>query len=79
MSAPKFQVGEVVIFNSPDWPADGYGYDLGFSVPEGSPSGVAIWDECILRKRHLPGEMSFLDLMASLSNPRLESVEVSHA
>ncbi|QHJ81927.1 MAG: hypothetical protein [Bacteriophage sp.] len=31
----------------------------------------ACWDESALRKKHLPGELSFTDLMASLSSPKL--------
>lgn len=31
----------------------------------------ACWAESALRKKHLPGELSFTDLMASLSSPKL--------
>lgn len=106
MSAPKFQVSEVVIFNCPDWPehyrqeytvvavlrggdtyagapndwpVDEFGYDLGFTVPESIKKDFTIWEESVLLKRHTPGEMSFLDLMVSLSTPSLESSEVRHA
>ncbi|MCY1297467.1 hypothetical protein D9M69_399400 [compost metagenome] len=106
MSTPKFQVGEVVIFGSPDWPEhhgreyavvavlrggeiyagqpcdwplDEFGYDLGFNVPEGGRNGVSLWDECVLRKRHMPGDMPFSDLLKSLVIPCREGREVTHA
>lgn len=33
--------------------------------------GKACWNESTLRKKHTPGELSFTDLMASLSSPKL--------
>jgi hypothetical protein len=53
----------------------GYAYVLEEIVIDSSTeSGIKIegsWAESALRKKHLPGELSFTDLMASLSSPKL--------
>lgn len=84
---PKFEVGEMVILQSVGSPEcngeysvlgraegryrtpmnelfEGYVYNL----DDGSE---VAWVETSLRKKHTPGELSFTDLMASLSSPKL--------
>jgi hypothetical protein len=40
-------------------------------IPHGVHKGPALWNESALRKKHIPGEFGFTDLMASLSSPKL--------
>lgn len=84
---PKFEVGEVVILQSVGHPERNGEYSVlsleqgrfrtptnelyeGFSymLDDGGDVG---WVETSLRKKHQPGELSFTDLMASLSSPKL--------
>lgn len=41
------------------------GYDLGTS----DDVGPELWDESALRKKHLPGSLSFRDLVQTLKDP----------
>ncbi|MNF29801.1 hypothetical protein D3C81_946020 [compost metagenome] len=83
---PKFEVGEVVLLRSIGHPeCDGEyivkGLEEGtYKLPSGEfYKGYAYWldgstdrwVEYVLRKKHTPGEMSFDNLMASLSSPKL--------
>lgn len=81
---PKFAVGEEVLLRSKDFPEcngeytitelkphslDGYIYKL--DVHHHVEGKSDYWCESALRKKHQPGEISFDDLMASLSSPKL--------
>ncbi|TLP74740.1 hypothetical protein FEA48_11030 [Pseudomonas nitroreducens] len=61
-----------------EWPSDEFAYDLGFTVPESNLRGCTFWDERVLRKRHVPGGMTFFDLVASLRTAN-KRAGVSHA
>lgn len=96
---PKFEVGEVVLLRSRNYPElhgesvvrevyeEGTlvepesdcefkykcvqtSYRLDISVVH-KGALTSVWGESALRKKHTPGELSFTDLMASLSSPKL--------
>lgn len=54
-----------VTYSSPN-----YTYSLDVSVMHNGGL-TSHWQESALRKKHTPGELSFTDLMASLSSPKL--------
>ena len=63
--AHESEGGRKVIYRSPT-----YTYELNCSViQEGGL--ISKWQEKSLRKKHTPGEMTFDNLMASLSSPKL--------
>ncbi|MND20287.1 hypothetical protein D3C80_106140 [compost metagenome] len=83
---PKFAIGEIVLLRSTGHPELNNEYCVK-GVEEGTyklPSGEFYkgyaywldgltdrWVEYVLRKKHIPGEMSFENLMQSLSSPKL--------
>ena len=81
---PKFEVGEVVLLQSKDFPecnGECTVLDIADHVVHGAVYKLNInhnvegwmdyWKESALRKKHTPGEMTFDNLMASLSSPKL--------
>lgn len=81
---PKFEVGEVVLLRSEDFPEcngectvlgmyhrDPVGYCYYLDFVHHVDGFADAWKESSLRKKHTPGELSFTDLMASLSSPKL--------
>ena len=81
---PKFEVGEVVLLRSVNFPeCNGeatvldiiedrtfvYAYKL--TISHHADGFLEYWGEPALRKKHTPGEMTFDNLMASLSSPKL--------
>ena len=81
---PKYELGEVVLLQSVNLPQYngehtvtsvvldddvGFCYELDFK--HGLKEYTEHWEERALRKKHTPGEMTFDNLMASLSSPKL--------
>jgi hypothetical protein len=46
-----------------------YAYDVGLRLEAGNPGKPTLARECVLRKKHLPGEMSYHQLIKSLDQP----------
>jgi hypothetical protein len=43
-----------------------HAYDIGLRLDAGKPSKPTLARECVLRKKHLPGELSYHQLIKSL-------------
>jgi hypothetical protein len=46
-----------------------YAYDVGLRLEAGKPGKPTLARECVLRKKHLPGELSYHQLIKSLDQP----------
>jgi hypothetical protein len=80
----KFNVGEEILLQSKDFPeCNGdytiveivnhheYGWIYKLDIHFVKPGWSDYWKESALRKKHTPGELSFEDLMFSLSSPKV--------
>lgn len=81
---PKFEVGEEALLQSVDFPecsgdctilevvwTEEHGYCYVIDIKHNAEGYTDHWRESSLRKKHTPGEMTFDNLMASLSSPKL--------
>ena len=51
------------------FPEIAYAYDVGLRMDAGKPGKPTLVRECVLRKKHLPGELSYHQLIKSLDMP----------
>jgi hypothetical protein len=51
------------------FPEIAYAYDVGLRMDAGKPGKPTLVRECLLRKKHLPGELSYHQLIKSLDQP----------
>jgi hypothetical protein len=51
------------------FPGTTHAYDIGLRLDAGKPSKPTLARECVLRKKHLPGELSYHQLIKSLDQP----------